>query len=196
VVAGQDINHLSARNWALAAKDGIVLYSYGKASNGQKPSQQTGIALHAASGSVVQQSQQGATRIAADQAVDVTSTHASIKAGSPQKILLTAGGAGFSISGGNITLTAPGNITFKAAMKNLTGGAGAGDSIKLSKASDLFDEQFVMIDQTTQQPLAGAPYRIENAKGKLVASGITDAQGRTTRVTTSTSEKLFVHWGS
>ena len=137
VVAGQDINHLSARNWALAAKDGIVLYSYGKASNGQKPSQQTGIQLHAASGSVVQQSQQGATRIAADQAVDVTSTHASVKAGSPSKVLLTAGGAGISISGGNITLTAPGNITFKAAMKNLTGGAGASDSVALKKAGKL-----------------------------------------------------------
>lgn len=137
VVAGQDINHLSAKNWALAAKDGIVLYSYGKASNGQKPSQQTGIQLHAASGSVVQQSQQGATRIAADQAVDVTSTHASVKAGSPSKVLLTAGGAGISISGGNITLTAPGNIYFKAAMKNLTGGAGAGDSVALKKAGKL-----------------------------------------------------------
>jgi type VI secretion system secreted protein VgrG len=133
--------------------------------------------------------------VVADKAVNISSTAAGINASSPTKIVLTAGGAGITISGGNITLAAPGNITFKAGMKNFTGGAGASDSIKLKKASDLFDEQFVMKDQVSQQPVAGAPYRIENAKGQVVASGVTDAQGRTARVTTTSTEKLFVHWG-
>lgn len=195
LVAGQDINQLAAQNWALAAKDGIVLYTYGKASNGSKPNQETGIQLHAASGNVNSQSQSGATHVVADKAVSVSSTAAGIKVSSPTRIVLTAGGAGITISGGNITLAAPGNITLKAGMKNFTGGSSANDSIKLKKASDLFDEQFVMTDKVSQQPVAGAPYRIENAKGQVVASGITDAQGRTVRVTTSTSEELFAHWG-
>ncbi|WP_310567747.1 type VI secretion system Vgr family protein [Hydrogenophaga sp.] len=134
LVAGQDINQLAAQNWALAAKDGIVLYTYGKASNGSKPNQETGVQLHAASGNVNSQSQSGATHVVADKAVSVSSTAAGIKVSSPTRIVLTAGGAGITISGGNITLAAPGNITLKAGMKNFTGGASKKASVKLKKA--------------------------------------------------------------
>jgi type VI secretion system secreted protein VgrG len=136
-VAGQDINQLAAQNWALAAKDGIVLYTYGKASNSQKPNQETGIQLHAASGNVNSQSQSGSTHVAADKAVNISSTAAAINASSPTKIVLTAGGAGITISGGNITLAAPGNITLKAGMKNFTGGSSASASVTLEKAGVL-----------------------------------------------------------
>ena len=137
LVAGQDINQLAGQNWALAAKDGIVLYTYGKASNAAKPNQETGIALHAASGNVNSQSQSGSTHVAADKAVSVSSTNAGINASSPTKIVLTAGGAGITISGGNITLAAPGNITLKAGMKNFTGGASASASVSLKKPGEL-----------------------------------------------------------
>lgn len=137
LVAGQDINQLAAQNWALAAKDGIVLYTYGKASNASKPNQETGIALHAASGNVSSQSQSGSTHIAADKAVSISSTAAGISACSPTRIVLTAGGAGITISGGNITLAAPGNITLKAGMKNFTGGSSANASVSLKKAGVL-----------------------------------------------------------
>jgi type VI secretion system secreted protein VgrG len=137
LVAGQDINQLAGQNWALAAKDGIVLYTYGKASNGSKPNQETGIALHAASGNVNSQSQSGATHIAADKAVSVSSTATGINASSPTKIVLTAGGAGITISGGNITLAAPGNITLKAGMKNFTSGSSASASASLKNAGKL-----------------------------------------------------------
>lgn len=137
LVAGQDINQLAGQNWALAAKDGIVLYTYGKASNAAKPNQETGIALHAASGNVNSQSQSGSTHVAADKAVSVSSTAAGINASSPTQIVLTAGGAGITISGGNITLAAPGNITLKAGMKNFTGAGSASASVSLKKAGVL-----------------------------------------------------------
>lgn len=137
LVAGQDINQLAGQNWALAAKDGIVLYTYGKASNAAKPNQETGIALHAASGNVNSQSQSGSTHVAADKAVSVSSTNAGINASSPTKIVLTAGGAGITISGGNITLAAPGNITLKAGMKNFTGAGSANASVSLKKPGKL-----------------------------------------------------------
>ena len=147
VLAGQDLNQLSAANTALAAKEGIVLYTYGKAQNGQKPNSETGIKLHAAAGNVNTQSQSDATHITADKAVQVSSTHASINASSPTHILLTAGGAGIKISGGNITLSAPGNITFKAGMKNLTGGgskAALVSSPELPKLDGSYTKQFVL----------------------------------------------------
>lgn len=137
LVAGQDINQLAGQNWALAAKDGIVLYTYGKASNAAKPNQETGITLHAASGNVNSQSQSGSTHVAADKAVSVSSTNAGINASSPTKIVLTAGGAGITISGGNITLAAPGNITLKAGMKNFTGAGSAKASVSLKKPGKL-----------------------------------------------------------
>lgn len=192
LVAGQDINQLAAQNWALAAKDGIVLYTYGKASNGSKPNQETGIALHAASGNVNSQSQSGSTHMAADKAVSVSSTNAGINASSPTKIVLTAGGAGITISGGNITLAAPGNITLKSGMKNFTGGSSAGASVSLKDPSRLYDEQFQLTDELTGQLLAGEPYRIVNAAGTVVAEGVTDASGKTRRLVSDKADVLKV----
>jgi len=77
----------------------------------------------------------------------------------------------------------------------LTGGGSAHESLSLKKAGALYDEQFVLTDDHTQQPLAGAPYRIEDSAGQVLASGVTDEQGRTIRVTTRKADKLSVHWG-
>jgi type VI secretion system secreted protein VgrG len=131
LAAGQDVNQLAQRSWTLAAKDGIVLYTYGRASNPQRAVQHTGIALHAASGSVTSQSLTGATHVAAQQAVQIASTQADVQASAPQHVLLTAGGAGIRIEGGAITLSAPGSIVFKAGMKVLAGGASASASVNL-----------------------------------------------------------------
>jgi type VI secretion system secreted protein VgrG len=46
-------------------------------------------------------------------------------------VLLTAGGAAIRIEGGAITLSGPGNVSFKAGMKVLTGGGSASASLKL-----------------------------------------------------------------
>jgi type VI secretion system secreted protein VgrG len=190
LTAGQDVNQLAQRSWTLAAKDGIVLYTYGRASNPQRAVQHSGIALHAASGSVTSQSLTGATHVAAQQAVQIASTQADVQASAPQHVLLTAGGAGIRIEGGAITLSAPGSIVFKAGMKVLAGGASASASLALKKPTDLYDEQFLLTDEDTDVPLAAAPYRIENAQGQVVASGVTDDQGRTARVSRSKAEKL------
>jgi len=71
----------------------------------------------------------------------------------------------------------------------------SGNGAELGKPRELFDEQFVLKDQDTNVALAGTPYRIENSQGKIVATGITDANGRTSRVTASTAETLKVFWG-
>ena len=86
-------------------------------------------------------------------------------------------------------------IEFKASMKVLTGAGSASESLALSKPKDLYNEQFVLRDNSTQAPLAGAPYRIEDSAGEVVAQGITDEQGRTVRATFAKPEKLKVHWG-
>jgi type VI secretion system secreted protein VgrG len=114
-----------------------VFFTYGKASNPNQPNTETGIQLHTATGNLNTQSQSGATHLAADQAVHVASTTGMVKITAPKHILLTAGGAGIRIEGGNITLTAPGKVELKAAMKELGGGKSASQSLDLKKPANL-----------------------------------------------------------
>jgi type VI secretion system secreted protein VgrG len=123
--AGQDLHAIAQGNHATVANDGVVLYTYGMASDSAKPNTETGIALHAASGSVVTSSNTGATRLTSSGAIDVTSTKTQVLVTSTKQITLAAAGAAIQIEAGNITINAPGAVAFKAGMKNLAGAADA-----------------------------------------------------------------------
>jgi type VI secretion system secreted protein VgrG len=123
VVAGQDINFASQGGAFHTVKAGISLFTYGKASNKDKPNQETGIKLHAASGKVSSQSQSDETRLTADKLVTVASITRTVTVAGKQHVLLTAQGAYIKIEGGNIMLHGPGKVEFKASMKELAGPA-------------------------------------------------------------------------
>jgi type VI secretion system secreted protein VgrG len=112
-------------------KSGLVFYTYGKATNTQKPNTETGIAWHAASGNVNTQSQSAATKLTADKAVEVSSTSAMVKIAAPKHILFTAAGAAIDMQPSSITLKGPGMIEFKASAKELTGPGSASASLQL-----------------------------------------------------------------
>jgi type VI secretion system secreted protein VgrG len=195
LTAGQDSQQIAQRHASLAAKDGIVLYTYGRAGNPNKPNQETGIRLHAATGNVNVQSQSAATRIAADKDVQVSSTQAMVKITAPTHALLTAAGAAIRIEGGRITLSGPGKVEFRASLKVLTSMGAASQSLELEAQRDLYDEQFVLRDKISGEPLAGAPYHIKDPSGNVIATGTTDASGATSRVTTRDPKQLEVRWG-
>jgi type VI secretion system VgrG family protein len=119
ISAGQDINFAAQRNSLGSVVAGISLFTYGKASNGSKPNQETGIRLHAASGKVSSQSQGGETRLTADKSITVASVAKSVRGAAKQHVLLTAQGACLKLEGGNIMLHAPGKVEFKATLKEL-----------------------------------------------------------------------------
>jgi type VI secretion system secreted protein VgrG len=121
ITAGQDINFAANGNSFHAVKAGISLFTYGKASAKEKPNQETGIKLHAASRKVSSQSQSDETRITADKGITVASITRSVTATAKDHVLLTAQGAYLKIEGGNIMLHAPGKVEFKASMKELAG---------------------------------------------------------------------------
>ena len=121
IATGHDTNLIAQGHHSLAVKDGLALFTVGKASNKQKPNQETGIHLHAASGQVSLQSQSGKTTAAADKKVTIASTTGKLTASAKQKILATAQGAYLKIEGGNIELHAPGKVEFKASKKDWTG---------------------------------------------------------------------------
>jgi type VI secretion system secreted protein VgrG len=136
-MAGQDIQHTAQADIAHVAKDGLVVYTYGKASNTSKPNQETGIQLHAASGNVNVQAQSDTLALTADKAVTVASTQDMVRITAPEHVLLTAAGAAIELKGGNITLKAPGKVEFRASLKELKGPASATQSLELKKPGTL-----------------------------------------------------------
>ncbi|WP_082551919.1 type VI secretion system Vgr family protein [Massilia sp. Root351] len=131
ITAGQDINFAAQGNACNLVKDGISLFTYGKAGNASKPNQETGIRLHAASGKFSMQSQNGPTRATADKLITVASTAKSVSVAGKTHVLLTAQGAYIKLEGGNIMLHGPGTITFKASMKELTGPQSSSSNLAL-----------------------------------------------------------------
>lgn len=125
LTAGHDLNISSGRNTAVAVENGLSIFTAGKAGNPDKPNQETGMQFHAASGSVSVQAQKNTLALTADKAVSVASTTAAITIGAPKHVLLAAGGSSLRITSEGITLTTSGPAIFKAAMKELTGGASA-----------------------------------------------------------------------
>ncbi|MEG1326065.1 MAG: DUF2345 domain-containing protein, partial [Janthinobacterium sp.] len=125
IVAGQDINFGAQGNHFHAISSGISLFAYGKASKADKPNQETGIRLHAASGKVSSQSQSDETKLTADKAVTVASASKSVNVSGKQHVLLTVQGAYIKLEGGNIEIHGPGKMEFKAGMKEFTGPASA-----------------------------------------------------------------------
>ncbi|MCB1901135.1 MAG: type VI secretion system tip protein VgrG [Rhodocyclaceae bacterium] len=137
LVAGEDANLAFQGSHSLVVKDGLVLFTVGKATREQKPNSETGIHLHAASGKVSVQAQGGQLRAAADKSVTVASTAASVFANAKGHLLATAKGASLRIEGGNISLHAPGPVRLKASMKNLTGPKSSSTSAALPEAGDV-----------------------------------------------------------
>ncbi len=193
ITAAQDINLAASGSSSHAVKDGISLFTYGKANAKDKPNQETGVKLHAASGKVSSQSQSGATRLTACKAITVASVNKTVHIAAHKHVLLTAQGACLKLEGGNIMLHAPGKVDFKATMKEITGPAdGSISKPNLPKAKDIYNEAFVVMNEETKQPMAHVRYRLESAGG-VVIEGVTDALGRTQRIFTAKREELTIH---
>ncbi len=133
ITAGQDINLAAQGNAFNLVKNGISLFTYGKAESPEKPNQETGIKLHAATGKVSVQSQADATKITADKAITVASVTKTVTVGAKEHVMLTVQGAYLKLEGGNIMIHGPGKMTFKAGMKELTGPASASSTVEMPK---------------------------------------------------------------
>ncbi|MGK5056737.1 type VI secretion system Vgr family protein [Janthinobacterium sp. LB2P49] len=177
IVAGHDINFGAQGNHFHAVQSGISLFTYGKASDADKPNQETGIRLHAASGKVSSQSQSGETRLTAEKAVTVTSTAKSVAIAAKQHVLMTVQGAYLKLEGGNIEIHGPGKMEFKASMKELTGPASSAAKLpylpQAGQAKNFLELNYRWDDL---QPMVGAPYTLLFANG-ITMEGKLDAHG-------------------
>ncbi len=190
-VAKQDANVAAGGNLAMASTEGISLFAHGK-TVGPTSDATPGIALHAATGKVGLTASTGGAAFAAEKQVTFASTQASATVEAKQHVLLNAAGAQIKVTNGTIELHAPGMVTFKGANHNLVGPGGAQVNNTLPKGKPPYDEQFVLRNKETQEILPHHPYVVEDAKGNVLAQGMTDEQGRISRVYTASQEGIKV----
>ncbi|SFU83946.1 type VI secretion system Vgr family protein [Pseudoduganella namucuonensis] len=177
VTAGQDINFAVQGNALHTVGGGISLFTYGKASKADKPNQETGLKLHAASGKLSSQSQAGPTRVTADKGITVASTAKSINIAAKSHVRLTAQGAWIKLEGGNIEVHGPGKMEFKASQKELTGPQSASPTLPhMPKAGEMDNFLELNYRWDDMQPMVGAPYKVLFDTGVTIA-GKLDAQG-------------------
>ncbi|MDB5799955.1 MAG: vgrG, partial [Rhodocyclales bacterium] len=205
-----DIHIASQGKQAWAVKDGIALYTYGKQSDTKRPVKDTGLKLHAAKGKVSVQAQSDKADFNADKAVTITSTTADVLLQGKGKLLLTAGGAGIEIAGGDITLTASGTVDLKAAQRNLSGGKSAsGGAITLPAPTDLdipksdskpAPHSLRFAARGADEAMADAglhelPYKVFNADGVTISQGTVPATGRLPEIKANKPEHLVLQMG-
>ncbi|WP_082551452.1 type VI secretion system Vgr family protein [Massilia sp. Root351] len=177
ITAGQDIDQAAQGNLLHQVKSGITLFTYGKAGNADKPNQETGIRLHAASGKFSSQSQSGPTRATADKTITVASTAGSVTAAARQHVLLTAQGAYIRLEGGNIDVHGPGTMSFKAAMKDLTGPSSASPELPaLPHPDNIGNDIELRFQYDDLDGVPGAPFLVTFANG-TVRKGKLDDKG-------------------
>ena len=179
LAADHDIDIASQANSYHAVRSGIGLFTYGKATSADKPNQERGIRMHAASGVVSSQSQSNATRMTADKAVTVASVARSVSVAARAHILLTAQGAALKLSGGDIEIHGPGKMQFKASMKELAGPATISPELpSLPHPANVANALELNFQYDDLQAVPGAPYKVTFADGS-VRNGTLDDKGHT-----------------
>ncbi|MES3021334.1 MAG: type VI secretion system tip protein TssI/VgrG [Pseudomonadota bacterium] len=178
ICAGQDINAAAQGSSFYAVQSGISFFTYGKASAKEKPNQETGIKLHAASGKFSCQSQSDATSITADGLITVASVSKSVAIAAKNHVLMTAQGAYLKLEGGNIMLHSPGKVSFKATMKELTGPDSSSAVLPEFSTSNMPPNRLAFERRYhDDEPLAGAPYSVTFVDG-TTRKGFLDGAGR------------------
>ncbi|KAB7769102.1 type VI secretion system Vgr family protein [Xanthomonas maliensis] len=135
LLAGSALNWLSQGHLVLAVAGGLVLYTQGSKAAAGSPNQETGIALHAAQGTVSARAHKNTATLAAKTQVRLVSTTADIALSAPTKHLLaTAAGAYLRLEGDNIELGAPGKVEFKGGKREWLGPQGSSATASIPQA--------------------------------------------------------------
>ncbi len=207
ITTGQDTNVLAQRHQAWAVKDGISLFTRGEAKGGARAVQDLGMKLHAASGNVSVQAQSDTFTLTAEKAIDVQSTAANITITAPEKIVLNGGGGYVKIEGGNIEIGTSGVASFKAAMKELTGGGRASaagpplaapQEVHLGSHHGATSVRFAAAGADSllaDAGFAGQPYRVFGSAGQVLTEGVLGLNGKLPRVVTSERQHVVLQLG-
>ena len=189
-VAQTDIHQTASHTWSSVSGKTTSWYT-----------NQGGIKVYAANGPVSLRAHTDELQIWADQEVTVISANDEITISAQTKIELIAGQSSVTLEGSDIEFKTPGAFTAKGATKAFLGGGGTGTRMPslpggvVSPATmpdlEWFDEQFRLVGDDGESPLAHRAYRIFADNGESW-SGVADADGLTERIYTRTPTDIRV----
>jgi type VI secretion system secreted protein VgrG len=174
-VAQRDSNQTSGRRWLHNVGQHISLFVAGV-------KDKIALKLIAAKGKVQIQAQSDAMELTADKDVTVTSCKGKVVIAAKQDILLASGGGYIKLSGGNIDIHCPGNISIKGAKHALSGGGSMSLSFrpfpKYEPPKGPFTARYQLF-KDDHRPYEGYRYQIVNREGTVLQEGLTDSHGWT-----------------
>ena len=152
-----------------------------------------GIKAITANGGLSLRAHTDAQQIWADQGITVQSTTDEIRIQASESITLSAGQSAIVIKGGDITFTCPGNWTVKGATHDWGAGGGGGASLMALPDSrvNLLGQQFHLVYNGTDIPIAFARYRLIASTGETF-EGVTDENGYTDRIVLESAATLDI----
>ena len=152
-----------------------------------------GIKAITANGQLSLRAHTDAQQIWADQGITVQSTTDEIRIQASESITLSAGQSAIVIKGGDITFTCPGNWTVKGATHDWGSGGGGGASLMALPDSrvNLLGQQFHLVYNGTDIPIAFARYRLIASTGEIF-EGVTDENGYTDRIVLESAATLDI----
>jgi len=180
----QDLHIASAHTVSTAAGNGASWFSHSG-----------GIKSIAQAGTQTIQANTDQMEILADQSITITSSNDEIHILAKEKIVLQAGQSSVTLEGDNITFACPGKFSVKGSGSAFLGpGSSPAQSEALPDSRvKMFDETFRAVDKVSGMPIANQPYRIETMQGD-VFEGVTDDQGRTSRIPTTDPQSVKLYW--
>ena len=198
--SGADLHLTAGQTYSSVAGNAATLFT-----------REGGIKAIAGNGDVSLQANTGEMEILADKEVVVLSVNDGIEVKGNKKIVLHAGQSSIVLEGGNITFACPGNFTVKAAKHDFQGAASAGTTqsplpdglvtlpaaFKSEAGPHSLRFAFAGADDlANKMGLVGKPYRIEDAKGSVLAQGTVGEDGRLPRQDFSSQHDLLLELGT
>lgn len=165
VSTGADISIASGKSLVASVVDRISLFV-----------QRTGIKLIAAAGRIELKAQSDDIQVEARRTLELSSTEDAVIIAGKKEILLTSGDAYIRLANGNIDIHAPKTVDIRGARKSIGGPASMAHTFN-SFPQTRYNETFRAV-RADGSPIADRHYELRRGDN-VIASGTTDAQGRT-----------------
>jgi type VI secretion system secreted protein VgrG len=203
--AGETLNILNAADSQYTTGGLFRIHSgqaIGLTAGGMKRNATAGIQLIAAQGDTTIQAHNDSISLKAKANLDIKSAHANIDLAAATSITLrTAGGAGITITGGNITAACPGKLTVQAGQHEMAGGTSLNYALVTLPDAKWMNKQSVRFcfegsdELVTDMALVGKPYKIVDADGGVLAAGNISKDGRMPRIMADSNKVLNIEIG-
>jgi type VI secretion system secreted protein VgrG len=185
VTAGRDYSLSVGRSYHVSTRGSVSIFAYKDA-----------MKFFAAKGPVILQSQSNDIEIIADQVLKLISAKKRIEITAAEEILLQARGSYIRINGAGIEHGTPANWVAHAASHALPGPKSLSATLPGMDMPKAFSNRLDAYDIYWLRDFNDIEYMARRASGDLIAEGMLDQDGRTSRLSTDQPETLQVLVGT